>query len=250
MYPCMYADRETYVKNNRQKDDHYCYPCVIYSALKFASKKGIPLANEDETNDNDFSCKVERRLQAGEQTLKIKEVYHYETLKEALKRLKTHIVCAILLCYAGWADGGLYTGPKERACLQGHHEVVMVACVMFQGKMVIKCKSSNGTDVGNDGYIYVDPEVYFIEIASSRKRYHESSCRIKPTPLLFDFYSLDMDTGPHGVKFSEEEFNGQKMANEKFKVHFQITPEGGPCGMCYTADDAGISRLCFTYGFF
>ncbi|CAF2020547.1 unnamed protein product [Brassica oleracea] len=138
----------------------------------------------------------------------------YKTLEQALQRLKTHTVSATLLCYKGWTKKKqLYIGPRERSGMVGLHEVIMLDCVKYQDKMAIKCKSSNEEDIGVDGYIYVDPHVMFIEVGSSRKKKHEYKCRIRPTHLLFDFYSIDMEEGTHGVKFSEQEFNRQMKEN-------------------------------------
>ncbi|KAF3486693.1 hypothetical protein F2Q69_00056721 [Brassica cretica] len=193
MYICQNADPQEYA---RLKGDHNCYECSFYSALKFAKEsRGIPLATAKEMSDK-FSCKERRKFLHGERTFKIKEVYRYKTLEQALQRLKTHTVSATLLCYKGWTKKKqLYIGPRERSGMVGLHEVIMLDCVKYQDKMAIKCKSSNEEDIGVDGYIYVDPHVMFIEVGSSRKKKHEYKCRIRPTHLLFDFYSIDMEEG-------------------------------------------------------
>ncbi|KAG2263817.1 hypothetical protein Bca52824_070896 [Brassica carinata] len=173
MYICQNADPQEYA---RLKGDHNCDECSFYSALKFAKEsRGIPLATAKEMSDK------------------------YKTLEQALQRLKTHTVSATLLCYKGWTKKKqLYIGPRERSGMVGLHEVIMLDCVKYQDKMAIKCKSSNEEDIGVDGYIYVDPHVMFIEVGSSRKKKHEYKCRIRPTHLLFDFYSIDMEEGTHG----------------------------------------------------
>lgn len=218
MYVCQHVYEEEYAK---KKGNHNCYLCDFYSALKFAKEsKGIPLATEAEKSDT-FDCGVKRVIAVNEKRYRIKEVYKYETLQQALVRLKTHTVAATLLCYDGWEDAGLYTGPRENASMVGEHEVLMLACIQHEGKIAIQCKSSNGRDLGNDGYIYVSTEVMFIEVASSRKHKHQSTCMIKPSYLLYDFYSIDMDDGVCGVKFSNKLFKKQEQENMNFKVKFQ-----------------------------
>ncbi|CAH8391938.1 unnamed protein product [Eruca vesicaria subsp. sativa] len=113
-----------------RKKGHYCYECDFYTALKFAkeSTSGIPLAYKYEMAGK-FKCAIKWKIKSGELTFQIKEVYKYETLEQALERLKTHTVAASLLCYEGWDDEGLYSGLTEKACLEGIHEVIMLACV-------------------------------------------------------------------------------------------------------------------------
>ena len=82
----------------------------------------------------------------------------------------------------------------------------MLACVIYEGKMAIKCKSSNGKDVGEDAYIYVDI----------------SSCRIKPSRLLFDFYSIDMENGPYEVKNLKKNSNIKR--RQRRISHFMGSP--------------------------
>ena len=64
-------------------------------------------------------------------------------------------------------------------------------------------QSSNGKYVGEDVYVYVDI----------------SSCRIKPSRLLFDFYSIDMENGPYEVKNLKEEFKHQKKAKKNLPLY-------------------------------
>lgn len=45
---------------------------------------------------------------------------------------------------------------------------------------------------------------------------------IKPSHLLFDFYSIDMEDGRCGVKFSTKLFKKQKEENMKFKVESKM----------------------------
>lgn len=217
MYICQNVDEKEYAK--KTTNGHNCYLSDFHSALQFAKEsKGIPLATEAELTDT-FDCGVKRVIEAAEKRYRIKEVYKYETLQQALVRLKTHTVAATLLCYEGWEDPGLYTGPGENAHMVGEHEVIMLACVKYEGKIAIQCKSSNGEHVGNDGYLYVSTDVMFIEVASSRKENRQATCRIKPSYLLYDFYSIDMDDGPCGVKFATKLF--KKQENMNFRVKFQ-----------------------------
>lgn len=59
----------------------------------------------------------------------VKRVSKYQTLAEALERLKTHPVVASLATFSGWEDREVYRGPlKEGYEFDGSHEVLMLEC--------------------------------------------------------------------------------------------------------------------------
>ncbi|EFH60248.1 hypothetical protein ARALYDRAFT_899939 [Arabidopsis lyrata subsp. lyrata] len=169
IYVCQHVDRSNYKKkkvvtdhDTKQKRCHSCYEDSMYNALKYlTNSKGIPKAEKREIGE--FDCNQERSLKRGEELFgKIKNVYRYKQLKDALKRLRTHPVTATLICFEGWQNPGIYKGPysgPQPPYYMGEHQVVMLDCVKHEGTVVIRCKSSNGVDTGNDGYLFIDPEI-------------------------------------------------------------------------------------------
>lgn len=181
---------------------HYCYASNMESALMHVKKYGIPKEEWDGQ-----SCNTTRAFDdENEDRYFITRVFHYHTLTEALKRLKTHPVGASLAMFSGWEERNkVYRGPlKKNSAYDGDHNVVMLDCREMNGEMVVKCKLSNGTTIGFSGYLYVSLKVMLILVGARRRqgRSQYPLCSIGPQHLLSDFYSIDM-TSCENAPFKE-----------------------------------------------
>lgn len=59
---------------------------------------------------------------------------------------------------------------RKGANYAGEHEVLMIDCIEVEGKMVIRCKMSNGEETVIGVYIHVSAEVMFIVSGGARKK--------------------------------------------------------------------------------
>lgn len=165
----------------------------------------------------EFNCCTPRRIGNQEKKCKIKDLFRYDSLQNALIRLRSHPVAAGLACFEGWSDPKIYRGPlKEGAKYEGEHNVAMLDCTEIEGESVVICKSSNGEKVGFDGYIIVSLQVMLILAGATRKTSESpKSCHIRPQYLLLDFYFVDMDMSLSALI---KEKPSREKKNRKFKV--------------------------------
>ncbi|CAH8391351.1 unnamed protein product [Eruca vesicaria subsp. sativa] len=193
---------------------HSCYGLSLEDGLAYVQDSGIP-----KEMDPVFNCNVKRASDPGEKMYHITDVFKYETMEQALVRLKSHPVAAKLTLFDGWKSDRIYRGPiKKGAEYKGEHEVLMLDCLLVDGEMVIRCKSSNGGRDGVSGYIYVSLEVMFLLAGKDDGIF----CFKKPQYLLSDFFSIGMETGPLGLQFKEMP-NRKKRNYKKFKVILKQT---------------------------
>ncbi|CAA7042192.1 unnamed protein product [Microthlaspi erraticum] len=226
-YVCQNMDKKLYGSKLTPQSDltdkktHSCYMASLYEGLQFAKETGIPLASQEELLEEEWNCNYETVVSSEEKFFKIKEVYRYFELKDALVRLKTHAVGATLICFKGWEEEGIYMGPKENA----PHQVTMLSYCDIDGKKAIRCKMSNGDHTANGGYIHVSPAVMLIDAGSARKKSNSFTCWEKPTHLLYDFYSVEMEPGEYGVKLQESDIEREN--NKQFRLDFPQTDQTG-----------------------
>ncbi|KAL0814470.1 hypothetical protein Bca101_070913 [Brassica carinata] len=168
-------------------------------------------------------------------------------MEQALVRLKSHPVAAKLTLFEGWSSDRIYRGPsKKGAGYIGEHEVLMLDCVLMDGEMVVRCKSSNGERIGVLGYIFVSLEVMFLLAGKDDSRF----CFKEPQYLINGFFSIGMDTGPLGLQFREKP-NRKKRNLKKFKVVLeQITTdsESSELGMMRTEHGSMIAEAMSRVG--
>ena len=124
---------------------------------------------------------------------------NYETLNQALVRLRTHPVGATLYEFKGWDGPGIYRGPmKEGAEIEGLHAVIMCELRMIDEELIILCKSSNENDLGGvewfQGFIAVATNVMIMIMGKETTDDNEDHrvCLRKPSSLLTGFYSVEM----------------------------------------------------------
>lgn len=215
---CEEVDVESYRKNVPEDADlesdkiHSCYGCDVGEGLSYVENFGIPREREAR-----FNCNYPRLLDPEEKMYKITDVFKYETLEQALVRLKSHPVAATLVLFDDWYEPEIYRGPlKQGAGFVGLHQVLMIECREIEGEMVIRCKSSNAKNTGIEGYIYVSVEVMLLEVGREDRKNEIKWCPKKPQYLLQEFYSVGMETGPLGLQFKEKPNRVQE--NLKFKV--------------------------------
>ncbi|CAA7028348.1 unnamed protein product [Microthlaspi erraticum] len=179
---------------------HYCYGHNVDDALKHIMAHGVPNVEWEETDD----CYAKTGFEDDyEDRYYVRRVFEYQTLADALERLRTHPVTASLACYKGWEEKKVYRGPlNQDAELEGSHQVLMLHCRVIKGELVVKCKLSNGKDTGFMGYIFVSLHVMHISVGSLRREGIDTDiCHIQPQHLLSDFYSVEMGR----TKASKEE---------------------------------------------
>ncbi|KAG2269348.1 hypothetical protein Bca52824_063903 [Brassica carinata] len=197
--------------------------------------------------DPTFNCNFKRASDPEEDLYRITDVFKYETMEQALVRLKSHPVAAKLTLFEGWSSDRIYRGPsKKGAGYIGEHEVLMLDCVLMDGEMVVRCKSSNGERIGVLGYIFVSLEVMFLLAGKDDSRF----CFKEPQYLINGFFSIGMDTGPLGLQFREKP-NRKKRNLKKFKVVLeQITTdsESSELGMMRTEHGSMIAEAMSRVG--
>ncbi|KAG5394954.1 hypothetical protein IGI04_024917, partial [Brassica rapa subsp. trilocularis] len=143
--------------------------------------------------------------------------YVYETLDQALVRLRTHPVGATLYGFKGWDGPGIYRGPmKEDAEIEGLHAVIMCELRMIDGEPIILCKSSNGNDLGGvegfQGFIAVAANVMIMIMGKETADDNEGH-RVfprKPSSLLTGFYSVEMHYKDPSFDFEEPKDKEEK----------------------------------------
>lgn len=212
-YLCENLEPQTY-QRDIGSSKHRCYGAGHINALFYAQKHGITADTGDESSD--FDC----RKKCTSEGIKygIRNIFRYPTLRDALVRLKTHPVIAALICFEGWDNtNGIYRGPYHGGSYMGKHTVILIDCTEFEGEIVVICKSSNGRETGKDGYLLVSVEVMLMAVAATRhsSRPDRLMCDTDPTHLLCDFYSIDMEMGPHPMI---KEDPGQVEENDKFAI--------------------------------
>lgn len=136
-------------KKHRDKKDgsvHYCYGHNVDDALQHVMEEGIPNVEWDERDD----CYAKSGFEDDyKDRYYVRRIFRYQTLGEALERLRTHAVTATLSCYSGWEERKVYRGPlKQGAKLEGTHQILMLHCREMDGELVVKCKLSNGKEIG------------------------------------------------------------------------------------------------------
>ncbi|VVA89634.1 unnamed protein product [Arabis nemorensis] len=193
---------------------HSCYDEVMYSALRAAKDlEGVPQATKKELT-REYNCNTRGPVSSTEKKYGgITGVFRYDTLEDALERLKTHPVAASLSCFGDWEEEDIITGEGR---FKGVHEVLMLDCRLYKGTVVVRCKSSTGRDTGHDGYLYVSLEVMFTRVGGTRMV--AFSCPKKPEYLLSEFFSIDMRMGANPQFQQTEE---QRKKNLKFKINFE-----------------------------
>lgn len=218
LYLLQNVDRKQYRATPTLRDGHMhrCYGMDIETGLAYVKRHGIPKQLPGEGVD----CSVVRELDENEECFKISKILKYQTLEDALVRLRSRPVAATLITFTGWTDSGIYRGPcKEKgATFEGYHSVLMVNCKEIEGQTVAICKSNSGEDVGFNGYIAVSLGVMLILAGIKRKQENVGSRSFhkKPTHLLTDFYSIDMEYKNHPT--TEQAMESKE--NEKFEVRF------------------------------
>ncbi|CAN6887890.1 unnamed protein product [Brassica oleracea] len=221
---------------------HSCYGLSLEDGLAYVQDAGIP----KEKNPT-FNCNFKRASDPEEDLYRITDVFKYETMEQALVRLKSHPVAAKLTLFEGWSSDRIYRGPsKKGAGYIGEHEVLMLDCVLMDGEMVVRCKSSNGERIGVLGYIFVSLEVMFLLAGKDDSRF----CFKEPQYLINGFFSIGMDTGPLGLQFREKP-NRKKRNLKKFKVVLeQITTdsESSELGMMRTEHGSMIAEAMSRVG--
>ncbi|CAL9216399.1 unnamed protein product [Arabidopsis halleri] len=218
-YLCDFVHQESYGINLPENADitdgvlsHSCYALNMGHALSFIKQFGIPREREMY-----FNCNFKRPCDPEEKKHYIDEIFSYDTLEQALVRLRSHPVGASLILFEGWDQPGIiYRGPTKEGPneYKGLHDVLMLDCRLIGGEMVVRCKSSNSKATGFKGYIYVSTEVMWIVVGEKSDK--EAACPKKPQHLLHEFYSIGMKTGPLGLKFKETPNQAKK--NLKFKM--------------------------------
>ncbi|CAH2079856.1 unnamed protein product [Thlaspi arvense] len=217
-YLSQYVDAKEY-SDTTEREGHRCFPCSMEMGLAYIQQHGVP--REQEGMDS-FDCKDTRLLYEEEELFKISAMYRYNTIEEALVRLRTHPVGATLYCFEGWDDAEkIYRGPyNDGAKLEGVHAVIMYDIRWMDNELVIMCKASNGEDLGFSGCIAVSFKVMMVIAAKNpteeNSNFHR--CHVNPHHLLSDFYSVDM---AYREKRFDKEDPKQIKEKEKFKVNIE-----------------------------
>lgn len=102
-----------------------------------------------------------RPLLSDEKTYGITNAFKYH-FTAGFNTPETHLVAATLISFSNWEDCGIYRGLKEKSSYMGEHEVLMLDNMKFEGKRVVRCKTSNGVLIWNKRYAYVSPEIMVI----------------------------------------------------------------------------------------
>ncbi|CAA7055459.1 unnamed protein product [Microthlaspi erraticum] len=201
---------------------HRCYGAIADASLSYILKFGVPAEESDR-----FDCKADRQFYQTDEFWKITSFYRYNTLEQALWRLRTHPVSANLLCFEGWdKKDTVYRGPidGEGKKLDDAHGVVMCDFLMINGEPIIICKSSNGTRVGFKGYLHVAANVMLLMVAMQRNEQNKENniCQREPQHLLTDFYSVEMEYADDKYK----RLSLQEIAdNEEFRMDNRVCYE-------------------------
>ncbi|VVA97842.1 unnamed protein product [Arabis nemorensis] len=89
-YLCQNVNQKAYLREIRKSKNsrpHRCYGGDKEEGLIYVKRHGIPKENP---RNKDFNCYVPRRVGKKAKKYKIKDVFHYQTLQDALIRVKTH----------------------------------------------------------------------------------------------------------------------------------------------------------------
>lgn len=231
------------------EDLHCCYGNELEGPLMYVKRYGIP---REDQNKKKFDCCVPRPSVNREEMCRISHVYKYNTIEEALVRLKTHPVAAGLVCFDGWNKPGTYRGPDCGLDERGRkykddHAVLMMDCTEIEGEKVVICKSSNGEALGTNGYIIVSLEIMLISAGAARRKDGKHlGCHTKPQFLLSEFYSVDMEMTPSAkipniyISFSLLCFVSQCIWNSLILL-WQVRGQRGPKGQeaVHSSQDQG-----------
>ncbi|KAL0719805.1 hypothetical protein Bca4012_069129 [Brassica carinata] len=223
MFLCRNVNPEEYKETREtRKGKHCCLPNGLLWGLMYAKLHGVP---REKAEDKRFDCKVSKPFRGDEQLYKIKDVFYYDTLEAALKRLKMgYPIGASLLTFDGWSDYyevksdeemKIYYGPKPGATYREEHAVMMVDFRVIQGEKVAICKMSNGDTAANGGYIAVSLQTMVTMVGTNKKGFWNK----KPTYLLREFYSVDVEMGAQPLVSLDPE---QVEEHNKFKVEDNV----------------------------
>lgn len=222
MYLCRNVCPEQYTENCKSKDvRHSCFGNSVINGLMYAKLHGVP---REKPEEEEFDCCVSKQFNAGDEELyKIKEVFYYETLELALERVKSgYPVGAGLLCFEGWNKHWkagqiyIYNGPESGAKYhKDMHGVIIIDFTVIHGIKVAICKSSNGVEFDNAGYLAVNLEIMLTLVGAAKKKGQSNWCAEKPQYLLQDFYSVDVEMGSQPLIKVDPD---RAKENMKFKV--------------------------------
>ncbi|WZZ11460.1 hypothetical protein YC2023_097381 [Brassica napus] len=176
------------------KVGHSCYATTTRQAFQFMlDHGGVPKervlvydCNQDHPADS-------------EPHITIDSYDTVDTLEEALAQLCKQPIGASLLDFSelwGLGEDDIYYGPtKPNSRFLGYHGVDIVDIQIHNGEVVALCKSSNGTDIGHNGYFRVSLAILHMiigvgdqenaetisrrrsrEVAEKKKRLRRRSC--------------------------------------------------------------------------
>ncbi|CAN8308395.1 unnamed protein product [Cochlearia groenlandica] len=176
----------------RSNIKHCCFGYSRKAGFTYVTKNGIPREAECDTK---YDCLEEASIPADDEKLyTIDGVITYETIEDVFEALRTHPITASLVCYTGWGEKKIYRGPlTPNSYFISFHAVIIVKIFTIDGETIALCKSSNGINVGFDGYLYVSLDVMVKTLGMSHDPKSpeldsfKTRCSSEPEHLLIEF---------------------------------------------------------------